>query len=156
MLAKTHALFSLLLGLIFLYYVDVPYKIIFLILLVLSSYLPDIDTPQSTLGKKVWLISYPLKLIFGHRKLFHSLFLPLAIYAVFYYFKLQYFGLAVMLGYITHLIGDALSKEGIMFLYPISKFKITGFFKVGGLIETILMICFFIIDFLVILIYFSS
>jgi len=139
MLAKTHALFSFLLGSIFLYYFEIPYQAIFLILIVLSSYLPDIDTPKSKLGKSLFFISYPLKFIFGHRKLFHSIFIPL-----------------ILFGLLTHLIGDAFSKEGIMFLYPISKFKLNGFFKVGGNFEMFLASLFLIIDFLIILFYFLS
>ena len=157
MLAKTHALFSFLLGSIFLYYFEIPYQAIFLILIVLSSYLPDIDTPQSKLGKSLFFISYPLKFIFGHRKLFHSIFIPLILFGLLANFlDLFYLGLAIFLGYFTHLIGDAFSKEGIMFLYPISKFKLNGFFKVGGNFEMFLASLFLIIDFLIILFYFLS
>ncbi len=154
MLAKTHALFSLFLGIIFLVYFDISYPIVFILLMVLASYLPDIDSPKSKLGKKLFFISYPIKFIFGHRKLFHSIFLPLILFGVFYYFDLNFIGLGIFFGYLSHLIGDALSKEGIMFLYPLSKFRVKGFFRVGGKIEAVLMSLLFTVDLIAILMYF--
>ncbi len=141
MLYKTHFLFSLFLGLIFIKYFPQQNTVIFLVLVTLSGFLPDIDTPQSKLGRKLKIISWPLNFIFGHRKFFHSIFPPLVIYIILHLSGYSYLGFAVFLGYLTHLIGDSFSKEGIAFFYPLTEFKVTGFFKTGGIIEKIIYYC---------------
>jgi len=50
------------------------------------------------------------------------------------------FGYGIFVGYLSHLIGDGLSKEGINLLYPFTKLEIRGFLKVGGFVENILFI----------------
>ena len=44
-----------------------------LALAALGSLLPDIDEPQSLLGRKLGFIAWPIKLVFGHRGFTHSL-----------------------------------------------------------------------------------
>lgn len=138
MLYKTHLIFSLFLGIIFVKYFPQQNIILFLTLVTLSGFLPDLDTPKSKLGRNLKIISWPINFIFGHRGFFHSIFPPIIIYILFYFTGYDYIGFAIFFGFITHLVGDALSKEGIAFFNPISNFKVTGFFKTGGIIEKII------------------
>ena len=79
----------------------------------MGSLLPDIDSHSSTFGQHVHL---PFK----HRTWTHSiwacllLLLP-AIYTPWFRW--------LLLGYVLHLIGDAVSAAGLCFLYPIQKYQ---------------------------------
>ncbi|PSX03963.1 metal-dependent hydrolase [Photobacterium angustum] len=91
-----------------------------------GSLLPDIDHPSSTFGKRVKLISYPLSLIFGHRGITHSLFALILIG----YFMLsaidinhgftlyQWVIFSMMVGYLSHIIIDYGSPQGVQLFYP--------------------------------------
>src|SRR3989344_6608238 len=135
MMFRTHAAFGFLLGILFLEFFPQRYPFLFLTIVTLMSALPDIDTPKSKIGRKFPLVSYPLSWIVRHRGITHSIFPIMGIYLLFRYFNLNYLGLAIVIGYITHLIGDGISKEGVNFLYPLSTLHMRGFFRVGGLIE---------------------
>lgn len=131
---KTHLIISFLIGLSTFQFFDIN-GIIFIAVVVLAGILPDIDMPTSKIGSKTKPLSKLLNLLFGHRGLIHSIFVPIVFLWIFYYFNMVEYGLAIFIGYIGHLIADALSWEGINFLYPIAKFRIQGFIKVGGFLE---------------------
>src|SRR3989338_5662274 len=77
----------------------------------------------------------PFKLIFGHRGIFHSLFfcIPACIALWFFYDILG--GFAFFIGFFSHLALDAMTPEGVAFLYPFSSYRIRGFVQTGGIIE---------------------
>lgn len=100
----------------------------------LGSLIPDIDEPNSILGKKVKLLSKGLKTIFGHRGIIHTpIFLVLLSFIIFYFGRKyvppdyeSYFYLAFInfnVGYVSHLFLDMLTPAGIMLFYPFSKNK---------------------------------
>ena len=80
-----------------------------------------------------------------HRGIFHSIVLHLAIFLVMTYFFGVYYGRGLFLGYLAHLIGDGVSRRGILIFYPFSKFKIKGPLKVGGIAEWLIMGCMILI-----------
>jgi len=96
---------------------------------VLGSLLPDIDEPQSRIGKRTMGISNIIKAIFGHRGATHYLIAPLIILllALFVYQSNQIYGLftlGVSYGYLFHLFGDMMTISGIRrFFYPFGKKK---------------------------------
>ena len=111
-------------------------KYLFLILLLLGSLLPDIDSPYSKLGRKIKPISGVIKFIFGHRGFFHSVIPAILIYVVFrYILDMRLIGVALLIGYILHLVIDGLTKEGVNYFYPFVKFRMSGFVKTGGMLE---------------------
>ncbi|MFG0832713.1 metal-dependent hydrolase [Aeromonas bivalvium] len=108
-----------------------------------TSLLPDLDHPKSVLGQKVRWISVPLSRLFGHRGFTHSL-LAVALCA---------WGLgsnamtdlmpvavkdALILGYLSHLLGDWLTPAGIPLLWPIKqRFRLPGWpLRSGSAMET--------------------
>mgnify|MGYP001571153876 FL=1 len=146
MLARTHLVFALLIGLLTFKYFNLN-PILFIVITSLTSFLPDIDHPKSKIGRKIKILSYPINFIFGHRGFFHSIFVALVLsFAIWYFFGNYY--IPFLIGFVSHLIGDALTIQGINFIYPLKEFRIKGFIKTGGLLETIL---FFILVFLSIL-----
>ena len=142
MLGRTHLLMGIFLGLLFWFLpLSLTNKIIVLALCIFGSLFPDIDTPNSILGRKVKLLGW----LFSHRGFFHGFF-ALALFTVLIVlFTNLLYGLSFAAGFISHLLMDSLSKEGIFLLGK--RFK--GWLKVGGLIEKslqlFLLVCIFFI-----------
>jgi inner membrane protein len=145
MMWYTHLVFSLLCGILFLDVSAVSHPWIFLVLVVLFGFFPDIDESKSKIGRKLPGISHIIKFIFGHRGLFHSIWIPIVVLIITFIFGVSFIGWAFLVGYLAHLIGDALTVGGVKFLYPL-KLQIKGFFKTGKLFEKILFIILLILD----------
>ncbi len=138
MLARTHLAFGLLVGLIALRFFNVnPY--LFIPLVLFGALFPDIDHPKSKLGRKIKPLSFFIKIFIGHRTLFHSLLIPLVLFIIYYILGYVYI-LAFLIGFISHLAIDALTKSGINFLYPFAKLKVRGFIETGKLLEHVFLI----------------
>ena len=137
---KTHLAFSLLIALLIITFFNIQNMIYFMIILILASSFPDIDSDKSKIGRKFPIFSKLINLFFVHSGIFHSIFPPLILLFAFWYFNLFYIGLAIFIGYLTHLIGDSLTLEGINFLYPFSSFRIKGLIRTGSLIESLLFL----------------
>lgn len=99
------------------------------LVVMLGAMLPDIDHPDSTVGKRVKWLSYPIRVVFGHRGITHSLF-AVAVMLWFSYAANSIWLSWLALGYLLHLVGDYLTDSGIPLLYPLSRkryrFLITG------------------------------
>ena len=135
---KTHLALGFLIGFVVAALFNVVYPVLFVILVTLLSALPDIDHPKSKYGRKLFFISIPISLFFKHRGFFHSIFPPAILALIFVYFNLNYLALAVFVGYVSHLIGDATTKEGINFLHPFATFRVQGPLTTGGLLEKVI------------------
>lgn len=145
MLAITHLLFAFLLSLFAKDFLNLSYLnyAIFLITTLFFSIFPDIDTPRSKLGRRIRPLSNIIKSVFGHRKLFHSLFFIVLLFVfLFLLFDLvnKTIIYAIIVGCLSHLFMDSLTKEGINFLYPFSKLKIEGFINTNSLIEHMVVV----------------
>lgn len=150
MLLRTHIAFGFLIGLLSLKYLNAPSIYLFLLMVCFASVLPDIDSSDSRIGKKIKPLSWFIEKTFGHRNLLHSIF-PLAVmfWIFFYFLRWNVAGIAFLLGYSSHLFLDTFTYMGVGFLHPLYKGRITGFIKTGGIIEYIL---FFILIFVNILV----
>lgn len=135
--------FGFFIGLLALKIFKPPNTILFFILVLIGSILPDIDHPKSKIGKKVKVIGF----LFEHRGFFHSLLFLILIYAIStIFFTNNYFILPLIIGYSSHLFIDCLNHKGIMLLHPLSKFRIKGFMKTGSLLETLLFSVLVVVD----------
>ncbi len=135
MLFKTHLIFSLFVGLVLLNFFEINY--LFLIFILVGSLLPDIDSVESYLGRKARIISGPIEFLFGHRGLLHTIYPVLSLFILYLIFRINLI-LALAIGYLLHLILDAITKEGVTFFTIPFRFKIKGFIKTGGIFEKIL------------------
>lgn len=139
MMFRTHVALGILIGLLVLPALPEANPFLFLFLAAFGAGLPDIDHPGSVMGRKVKIIGW----IFDHRGFFHSFFAVVLFgFLGFAIFKNELMGFALALGYLSHLIGDALTHEGIAPFNPIIKWRISGFFSTGHLIEHLLFIVF--------------
>jgi len=110
-----------------------------------GSLLPDIDHPQSWLGRRFFFVSIPLSMLIGHRGATHSamaLFFALAGAWVFASAAGTAGGLAsafsgaLCAGYASHLAADWLTPAGIPLLWPNPcRFKSRVTVQIGGLAE---------------------
>lgn len=125
---KTHMLFGFLVGLFLIPVLKPANQILFITIVVAAALLPDIDHPNSKVGKKVKLIAF----LFEHRGFFHSLFAIALFSAPLFYFNLNIYAYALIAGYGSHLVSDCLSYMGIMPFHPLSRFKIKGFIKTSS------------------------
>lgn len=94
--------------------------------ILLGSLLPDIDHPQSILGRHVLFISKPLYRYFGHRSLTHSVFFVILLVLLFSLVQLNLFGLGLGVGMLSHIVLDLCwpGSSGVAILYPFYKRRI--------------------------------
>jgi len=126
-------------GLYIIDFLDINEQILFMVVLLFFSIFPDIDEKTSKIFKKLKPFSY-LAVLFGHRNIFHTIYFPAAISLVLFAFNLRLLSLAVLIGYLLHLLLDMITKKGIALFYPLSKKRIKGFVKVGSLIENLVFV----------------
>jgi membrane-bound metal-dependent hydrolase YbcI (DUF457 family) len=143
MLLKTHLALGFLIALLFIPHV--PNPAIFTILVLLTTYLPDIDTGFSTIGTK-WYAK-PLQWFVKHRGIIHS-FTAATVLSLLVSFIWPRAALGVFLGYSVHLIADSFTKEGIQPFWPLKR-KTNGFIRTGSSIEETLFMSLILIDLVV-------
>lgn len=111
-----------------------------------GSLLPDIDSPESLLGRRAKFISVPLSYLQGDRSLLpwsedshsrgitHSIW---ALIACWWLFAGQYtVAMALAFGFLAHLVGDALTPAGVRLFWPFDiKIRSPLCFRTGGFIE---------------------
>jgi inner membrane protein len=135
---KTHLSLGVLAGLFFMRQFSLEDPWIFLAIVGFSSILPDIDTKNSWIGKRFKPISWLFSLLFGHRKIFHSILFALFIFIVLYFLTIGYIAAAFLIGYVVHILVDGFTVNGIKPFYPFSKFEIKGFLRSGDLMDNLL------------------
>jgi len=140
-----------------------------LITIYFFSLFPDLDEPHAYLSKRFpWnIVSIPLSTIVTHRGITHTFLfsivfpalLAIGLYSFGLLYKYNYLVIISWLAYISHLVGDSLTKSGVKWFYPFSKKsyhflpkKLT--FKTGSFVEDIItvLLLFVVIDELAIII----
>ena len=147
MLIKTHLMITSFF--ILLLFPFVSYKIIFIVIAFLTTYIPDIDLESSKLGRKK--IFRPLQFFVKHRGAFHSftfLFLLTFLFLIF----VPRIALGFFIGYASHLFADSLTISGIAPFFPWKR-KIFWKIRTGGKIEKILFFVLLIVNLLLIVRY---
>ncbi len=123
---------------------SVQNKFIFIIVAILSTYIPDIDSRYSKIGRK--RINRILQFFTRHRGITHSfIFLVLVTLGILLFSNAA--ALGFFLGYGLHLFADSFTRDGIKSFYPFfSKFKSSGKVSTGGKVEIIIFMIFIILD----------
>ncbi|MBW2999162.1 metal-dependent hydrolase [Candidatus Woesearchaeota archaeon] len=132
MMFVTHIALGFLAGLFGIGFFHPNNQILFIILVLFGAAFPDIDSTKSKLGRKFKIIG----LLFEHRGFFHSFFaLAGILFLVFILSHNMVYVYAMLIGYLSHLLSDSLTIQGIMPLHPVSKKAVKGFIKTGKLAE---------------------
>jgi len=129
MMYFSHIALTVLIVVILIPFLDVN-PILFLLVAAFAGLLPDIDHSGSKLGRYVPFVG----MIFKHRGFLHSIFPPIILYVLLAGVH-ETVALAVFVGYISHLIGDAITKHGIYPFAPFSKFRIRGIIETNSIGE---------------------
>lgn len=144
MMYKTHFIFAFLISLLLISYFPIKEKLFFITLILVSSFIPDIDNTNSKISKEFKISSFILNKLFSHRGFFHSLLFPLILYFILnLIIGFREIALAIFSGISSHLFLDMLTKDGISLFAPFSNKRIRGFIKTNGLIEKIFFIVLF-------------
>jgi inner membrane protein len=139
MTGKTHASCGILVGALAIEYykTDLFTSVTIVVLAVIASLLPDICHTQSKIGRKIRILSFFIRLLFGHRTFTHSiLFIVIIGFGLYVIQTPQYYFITIITGLISHVILDMLTPKGVKLFYPIPltvKLPIT--FKTGGLVD---------------------
>ncbi|MEA3329389.1 MAG: metal-dependent hydrolase [Nanoarchaeota archaeon] len=138
---KTHLAIGIFAMLLFLPIVNS--QILFSVMVIVGSLLPDIDTPFSSVGK--YKLAKVTQVLTRHRGALHSLtFCFLGSLALAVFVPVLAFGF--FLGYSLHLITDSFTKMGVSPFWPYKK-SARGVLVTGGMSEKVIFIVFVIIDF---------
>lgn len=140
MMAKTHLAFGVLVGILVLPLFKPEDKILFFGILLIGALLPDVDTPTSTLSRKIPIIPRLISIISRHRGIFHSIWLSTGISISLGYLTSPINGIALFIGYFSHLISDGLTVSGINFFHPLAKLHLSGFIETNTTSELVLFI----------------
>lgn len=85
-----------------------------------GTLLPDIDSPKSFIGRRAKLISYPVYVVFGHRRLTHSALFFLSIFYLGHHYDYSFL-VWISIGALFHILGDYLTHSGVPLLYPFGR-----------------------------------
>ncbi len=139
MLYKTHLLFGVLVALSVFQVFNIENKLLFLCVLCIATLFPDLDISRGWLGKRTRPFSWIIKLFFGHRGFLHTVYPAFFLFFLFSWFGQKIIGIAILLGYLTHLFADCLSSEGVKLFHPLLSMRIRGIIRVGGFMERIII-----------------
>jgi len=140
MLIRTHIAITICAILIFIS--SVEHKLIFVLVMLIATFIPDVDSKFSTLGKKKTF--RVLQFFIKHRGIMHS-FTFLLLISFFLVLFFPVIALPFFLGYGLHLFADSFTVRGIKSFYPykkISSWKI----KTNKKSEAIVFVLFILID----------
>jgi len=138
MLIRTHLSITLFFVLLFISVVE--YKFAFVLVALLATFILDVDSKFSTLGKrKSFRI---LQFFIKHRGIMHS-FSFLILVTLFLVLFFPIISLGFFLGYGTHLLADSFTIQGVRLFYPLKK-KTYGRIRTGKRTETIVFVVFLI------------
>ncbi len=148
----THLAFGLLVSLLLLDFLNIENKFVFIVIVLFFSIFPDIDETKSKIGRETKVISRIINFFFGHRGFFHSIYIPLILFTVFYNFNTE-IGIAILAGYFSHLFADGITKQGIRPLNPLINKRINGFLKTNSLLEKMIFLMIILVDLSILITY---
>lgn len=131
---------------------------VFVFLVSLSALAPDVDEPGSWIGRRLWFLSWTIKILsiffptFKHRGVTHLLAVPLAIFIIGYLIgNVWIIGIAI--GWFAHTLGDLITAGGIIgYFYPFWPEKrirlMSKYLPIytGGFVEYLIILVLMVVD----------
>jgi inner membrane protein len=135
----THIVTSLLMGAVAASQTSLSFTVSYTAGVVAGSLLPDIDEPNSYVGRRSFGMSSKVKEAFGHRGMTHSLLVWAVIALVVAFESPSLFSIGFVLGYLFHIIEDFLSVQGVPLLWPFQtkRYKIP-LYRTGSVLENLM------------------
>ena len=148
MLIRTHFMFAVFMILIFFNYVN--NKLIFVVMVLIATIIPDLDNPHSKYGSNIAFS--PLQSVTKHRGFIHSFTTAVILVGIIaIWWPVASFGFFI--GYSVHLITDSFTKNGIRPFWPF-KWEANGPITTVGKIEDVLFLGLIVINVLLFFILF--
>lgn len=135
---RTHMAFGLFFGLVIMSFINVGNIFLYIGFVLFGAGLPDIDSSNSKFGRKLGIFSFGINSIFGHRGIFHSVWMALFFSGLLYVFVGKLVGVALFVGYFSHILIDGFTLQGVNLLHPFGSLNLRGFIETGGFLESIL------------------
>lgn len=111
-------------------FAQLPIILMAMISTLLGSLLPDIDHPQSLIGRRIRIVSQPIYKYVGHRTLTHSFIVVACLGGIVNTIggkRGEILAIGIAIGMSSHIILDFFSKGGgVAFFYPLYPKKIYG------------------------------
>ncbi len=118
-----------------------PVEPLYLALAVAGSLLPDIDHPNSWVGRRSRPISTAVAAVLGHRGFTHSAVAVVGLVALLLYVGLRQGTVsALAVGYLSHLAADMLTPRGLRLAWPLRKSWGLPLCRTGSPMETTIVI----------------
>ena len=116
----------------------------------IASLVPDVDEPHSLLGRRLPVLAWPIKLIFGHRTVTHTVEFALMLSLITTFAATVwvswphnlYLGLFVLAGMLSHILLDCLTKGGVALFMLKPDLHISGPFRTGSIFDYFLLLVF--------------
>ncbi|RFB13646.1 metal-dependent hydrolase [Bacillus sp. HNG] len=145
---KTHIVSSLTLGAGISIITHYPFHIGYVVGISIGSLLPDIDEPNSFIGRRSMGLATYINKKYGHRGITHSLFAWILISIVCLIIPSP-LTLGISLGYLFHLLGDFFSVRSIPVFAPLNynRPKISITYRTGSITENVILYIFSILLF---------
>jgi len=140
MLYNTHLVLGIAFFLVLKDYIVGGNTVLFLLMVLLGSVLPDLDQPRSKISFWSGFIGVIVNAFSKHRGFLHSLPFFFVISFMVGYFWNPVYGLGLFVGCCAHLLGDVITPQGVKMFYPFSDFRLRGPMRVGSAIETSILI----------------
>ncbi len=135
----THIVFGLLCGLITLPYFGADAPLFYLLFVLFGALLPDIDHKESFINKRLYVTKF-LPYFADHRGIFHSLLAGIVVLWLGWQILSKNYAIALFTGYLSHLMMDSLTKQGVCYLHPLKMLHIRGPFRTGSVWELLLFV----------------
>ncbi len=120
-------------------------KMALIVVSALFALAPDIDTIKSKAGKLLQPFSTVASFLFRHRGFLHSFVFAILVYFGMLYVFSATVAAAAAVGYSSHLLLDAMTKEGIRPLSPLLKFRLRGPITTGSFFEQVVLAAMFVL-----------
>lgn len=140
MIWRTHLAIGLALALYFSNHVSKP--LIFIPIVLISSFFPDIDSRFSYIGKRI--LFRPVQAISPHRGIIHSYTMCILLSLLIAFF-LPVLALPFFLGYVFHLFADSFTPQGIKPFWPLRAVS-KGSVTTGGNADRVIFYTFVLIN----------
>lgn len=140
MLYRTHVVSSLAVGTALVVATDYPFSADLVGGIMIGSVLPDIDEPNSFMGRRSLGLSLVINRLFGHRGFTHSLVCWMFVTTICLLFS-KPFTIGISLGFFLHILGDLFSTSGLRLFLPFSnkRVKMLITYKTGSSREQIIL-----------------
>jgi inner membrane protein len=139
MLWKTHFFTGAAAGFWVMGHADIKTAVISAGIAGVSALVPDLDDPDSIIGRTFPVISWITNKTIGHRGPLHSI-LGAGIFFVLILITLKFnFALLGLVGYLSHMIMDSLNPPGVPWLWPIKTHFRIPLIAVGGFMERLIV-----------------